>query len=324
MIHFLTIVPASLYPDEDKVNLSKFLLNLLLIKEKCIGELKNLSPAYLFPAIICSDNPRPLKNCFFALCETIYPQYSKYWKSIKFVRDVFHILNRLRGFLDKNHSDWKYKKYFVFLFSIFFNINFFSKFFLYSFQDFSDIYRLLRKPRNTLTLDLKYKQHIEDEYLQFKSFIIRLFRNEIDYCHELGTIRKLIILLDNSKWLAQWYLGTTLSPFKLNHKLEYQTTYGKLKLHNKMYLGKSIYLRLLQLLLNGQISNFNYCIWSISIESKEELKLFMRMWQIFYSFKWNSQNKELYDELIIKDSKYLISEIKKNKEYDTNEEKEYK
>lgn len=81
---------------------------MLTLRQKSIGSLFDISPAYLFPAIIASDNPRPLKNCYSHICTTLYAEYENLWSETKFVRDVFHILNRLHLMLGTRHPDKKY------------------------------------------------------------------------------------------------------------------------------------------------------------------------------------------------------------------------
>ena len=69
------------------------------------------------------------------------------------------------------------------------------------------MYRLLRKPFNTLTIHCKYSQQVEEIYGNKKNFIIRLFSKQVKYENELGSITELIFLINKTKYLSQWYRG---------------------------------------------------------------------------------------------------------------------
>ena len=66
----------------------------------------------------------------------------------------------------------------------------------------------------------------------------------------MNIIEKCIKLIKKAGYLAQWYLGTALSPIKYESILEYKTKTGKLILENKMFMGEYLYDKLLRNLTN--------------------------------------------------------------------------
>ena len=77
-------------------------------------------------------------------------------------------------------------------------------------MDFSTIFQWLRKPTRMIATIKKYDIGVEQLLSKFKAFIIRLFRKEVDFSFELGTVSELIFLIQQNQQLIQWYLGTVL------------------------------------------------------------------------------------------------------------------
>lgn len=49
-------MPCSMYPNEDKLSMTDFLMKLLLCIKKSMGKAGQLNPRNLFPALMAADN----------------------------------------------------------------------------------------------------------------------------------------------------------------------------------------------------------------------------------------------------------------------------
>lgn len=62
----------------------------------------------------------------------------------------------------------------------------------------------------------------------------------------MNNIAELISLIKEAGALAQWYIGTAITPMKYKNKLKFPTLDGKkLILENKIFLGQYLYEKLL-------------------------------------------------------------------------------
>ena len=88
-------------------------------------------------------------------------------------------------------------------------------------------------------------------------------------------------------------------------------------------MGKSLFLELITLLTQGQISKFELHLWNHSIDTAAELKFYMRNWEVMYCVKWNNNQPEIFDDDIIKDTSLLLNKLKETQDYNKEEKKDF-
>ena len=166
----LPLVKAKFYPDEKQMFLEPIFTKLLLDKYYFAPTKYNNNPSELFPLLICADVPKSLKTVYMNVCEKYFAQdkfsiksitiqkfepqnylifhlilYRKHWEKTLFCRDVFHIIDKIKSKLKRQHQDYKY-----------------------AFRDFTDIFRKLRLTEGILP-NIKWKSKLFDKFLQSKN-----------------------------------------------------------------------------------------------------------------------------------------------------------
>ena len=73
---------------------------------------------------------------------------------------------------------------------------------------------------------------------------------------------------------------------------------------------------------NGVLSIHEFRCWRVAIQNPEQLKYFIRCWEVFYSVKWKCKGEERFPSYLVDDCDDLAKQLRLSAQYDSIEKKD--